>query len=142
MPAAIIINAPRNNLRISADLNMQIAAKVSLQQIAACLSSQLQHLIILPTEKCNFRCVYCYEDFKVGRMSEGVQRGIELLLINRAPTLNLLNLSWFGGEPLLARDIVLRLSRHAFSLSKKYGFRLTGGLTTNGYLLNKELAAE
>lgn len=28
------------------------------------------HLIILPTEQCNFRCKYCYESFKKGKMSD------------------------------------------------------------------------
>jgi uncharacterized protein len=75
-------------------------------------------------------------------MSEAVQVAVERLLTNRAPTLTFLYLSWFGGEPLLARDIVLRLSHHAARLSEQHGFRLIGGLTTNGFLLNKELSSE
>jgi uncharacterized protein len=36
-------------------------------QIAATISRKVQQLIILPTEKCNFRCSYCYEDFMIGK---------------------------------------------------------------------------
>lgn len=36
-------------------------------------TEDLLHLIILPTEKCNLRCVYCYEDFKKGKMSEKIE---------------------------------------------------------------------
>jgi uncharacterized protein len=121
---------------------MNVPKGVSAAQWASCFSSGIQEVIILPTEHCNFRCTYCYEDFKIGRMPDRVQRGIENLLSMRAPKLHLLRFSWFGGEPLLAWDIILRLSRHAFSLSQQHGFRLSGGLTTNGYLLSKDLAAE
>jgi uncharacterized protein len=75
-------------------------------------------------------------------MPEWVQRGIECLIVNRAPSLDGLKFSWFGGEPLVAKDVVLRLSRHAHSLSGKYGFQFRGGLTTNGYFLKTELADE
>jgi len=34
-------------------------------------------LILLPTEQCNFRCTYCYEDFAIGRMSDAVVAGVK-----------------------------------------------------------------
>jgi hypothetical protein len=40
------------------------------RQIAAYITQKFQELILLPTEKCNFRCTYCYEDFELGRMKE------------------------------------------------------------------------
>lgn len=121
---------------------MDVPKRISAEQWASCFSPKIQELIILPTEQCNFRCTYCYEDFKIGRMPDRVQTGIRNLLSIRAPMLEVLRLSWFGGEPLLAKDIVLHLSRHAFSLSRQHGFRLTGGFTTNGYFLLPDLAAE
>lgn len=33
-------------------------------------------LILMPNEDCNFRCVYCYEDFVKSEMKETVQQGI------------------------------------------------------------------
>jgi uncharacterized protein len=111
-------------------------------EIASALSPKLQQLIILPTEKCNFRCTYCYEDFAIGKMKEPVQRGLERFMDRRVPELAELSISWFGGEPLVARDVVLRLSRHASRLCAEHGTVLRGGLTTNGYLLTKELFEE
>jgi len=105
-------------------------------QIASTLSPKVQHLIILPTEKCNFRCVYCYEDFRIGKMQEPVILGIERLIERRISGLTQLSLSWFGGEPLMARNIVLRLSAHADRLSTQHGVALDGGLTTNGFILD------
>ncbi|SHH62717.1 radical SAM protein [Massilia sp. CF038] len=111
-------------------------------QIANAITSKVQELILFPTEKCNFRCTYCYEDFELGKMSKGTQRGIERYLDHRVPQLKQLTLSWFGGEPLLAREIVLRLTRYAFDLCKKHGVALKGNITTNAYTLDSELASE
>ena len=40
-------------------------------------------LIIMPTEKCNFRCSYCYEDYKKGKMKRPVIDGIINLVIKK-----------------------------------------------------------
>lgn len=108
-------------------------------QIAASLTPKFQELILLPTEQCNFRCTYCYEDFVLGRMSEATQRGVERLLERRVANVEHLRLSWFGGEPLAAKDIVLRLSRHAHALALAHDVDFTGGLTTNAYTLDQRL---
>lgn len=111
-------------------------------QIAATLSPRLQQLIILPTEKCNFRCTYCYEDFQIGKMREPVIAGIERFVERRISDLSQLSLSWFGGEPLMARNVVLRISSHASRLCDDHGVVLDGGLTTNGYILDFALFEE
>lgn len=43
----------------------------------------LLHLIILPTENCNFRCIYCYESFKKGKIKKEVVRGIKNFIYHR-----------------------------------------------------------
>lgn len=116
--------------------------KYSHTQIASTLSDRIQQLIILPTEKCNFRCTYCYEDFQIGKMKEPVQASIERFLDKRIPELSELSIQWFGGEPLVAKDIVLRLSAHANRLCQDYGVSFSGGLTTNAYVLTPELFDE
>jgi uncharacterized protein len=112
------------------------------RQIAAAISPRIQELILLPTEKCNFRCTYCYEDFELGKMSEETQRAIELFIDKRMEGLELLKFSWFGGEPLVAKDVVLRLSRYAKQKCDEHGVKFQGGLTTNAYVLDQALARE
>lgn len=120
----------------------QLPGGFSHRQLARVLSPQVQEFILFPTEKCNFRCTYCYEDFEIGKMSRGLQSGFEKLLTKRVPDLKLLTFSWFGGEPLLAKDVVLRLSRFAKKLCQEHGVTFRGGLTTNAYLLDFELASQ
>ena len=104
----------------------------------ASFCGNLLELILLPTEACNFRCTYCYEEFRYGRMEPGVVRGVKKLLSIRAPELDVLNLSWFGGEPLLARDIIENVMDHARSLADEQPrLRLSSEMTTNAYFLTK-----
>jgi uncharacterized protein len=109
--------------------------------LLSCLSNESLHLVILPTESCNFRCVYCYEDFGCGRMEPRVVNGIKRLLTRRAPGLADLTLSWFGGEPLLARDVIEDVMGHVGGLAAANpALRVASDATTNGYHLTSGLA--
>ena len=88
------------------------------QEIYACVSNKVLHLILMPTEACNFRCTYCYEDFRYKRMDQEVIHGVKRYLSRRVAELDALTLSWFGGEPLLARDIVEDILLHAQALRR------------------------
>jgi uncharacterized protein len=97
-------------------------------------------LILLPTEKCNFRCTYCYETFEHGRMRPEVVQGVKNLLRVRVPELETLHLSWFGGEPLMESDLMLEISTFAQDLCAAGGCQFQWGeITTNAYLLTEEL---
>ena len=50
--------------------------RLSKARLQECLASNVLHLILMPTEACNFRCTYCYEDFKLKRMAPAVLRGV------------------------------------------------------------------
>ena len=102
------------------------------------LSPKRFHLILLPTEKCNFRCTYCYEDFAIGRMSQAVVSGVKRLLETRISTLDCLGVSWFGGEPLLAKDIMFDVGTFAHNLCAEHGVSFASHTTTNGYLLDAD----
>lgn len=96
-------------------------------------------LIIFTTEKCNFRCTYCYEDFKLGKISDDTVDGILKLLDRTTPNLDFLSLSYFGGEPLLNNKAISIISSHAKKLAKKFNIQVDNYVTTNGYLLTPSL---
>ncbi|MBE9035712.1 radical SAM protein [aff. Roholtiella sp. LEGE 12411] len=110
---------------------------------ARIVTNKYFQLMILPTERCNLRCTYCYEDFLAGRMNKETIIGIKALLDKRSPSLDVLQISWFGGEPLTAKDIVLEISEYASTLVSKYPkLHYKGDITTNGYLLDYNVAAD
>ncbi|GGP02653.1 radical SAM protein [Nonomuraea glycinis] len=98
------------------------------------------HLILLPTEQCNFRCTYCYEDFAIGKMRPEVVQGVKRLIDRRGGDLAHLQISWFGGEPMLARSVVEEIASHASSVSTAGRLTYVSDMTTNGWLLDHSAA--
>ena len=113
---------------------------LNLDRLAPHLTRRRLRLILLPTEACNFRCVYCYESFQYKRMEPTVVEGVKRHLERRASELDSLELSWFGGEPLLARDIMEDILRHARTQVERHpALRLSSDITTNAYLLTRDV---
>ena len=109
---------------------------VKLSALAPLLTNDTLQLIVLPTEKCNFRCEYCYEDFEHDKMSSDTVGRLKKLIEHRAPKLRHLEVSWFGGEPLLAKEIIYDLNSHAIGLADSYGASFASEITTNGFALD------
>lgn len=96
------------------------------------------HLVIMPTEACNFRCTYCYQNFPRGNMTQDVRNGLKKLIEQKAGSLQSLNISWFGGEPLLALDVIAELSESFLKTAESHDIQYSAEMSTNGYLLTKE----
>lgn len=112
--------------------------KLAPARLRECLAADILHLILMPTEACNFRCTYCYEDFKLARMEPGVVRGVKNLLTSRASELTQLDIAWFGGEPLLARDIIEDVMLHAQALRRVHPqLAVRSDITTNAWVLTR-----
>ncbi len=98
--------------------------------------------ILLASEDCNFRCVYCYEKFERGTMLPEVRQGVRELVLKQAPHLRELGFSWFGGEPLYGWEAIEDLAPFAKAVAEEHGIRLSQNMTTNGYLLSEERATK
>jgi uncharacterized protein len=120
-----------------------LRSKPDVNEMLSAFNDRQLSLFILPTEKCNFRCTYCYERYDIGRMSSRTSNGIKALINQRIADLRTLNIEWFGGEPLLAKPVVLDISRHiAGTAARTPGVSYSGSMTTNGYLLDYQTAVE
>lgn len=120
------------------------------------------NLVLSLTERCNLRCTYCY--YKVSHearslvMSNDIMEAAIKIAFERTIALkqNFLNITFFGGEPLLCMDSVRRGVDYAKSLvAGRFGdefvvgvgsaepsstkFRLRFAVNTNGTLLDDSI---
>lgn len=97
------------------------------------------YITIMPTELCNFRCTYCYEEHVKGNMKEKVAQAIVNYIEKVIDEYSSLHIEWFGGEPTLALDIVEYISVRVIAICKNHRKPFTAGMTTNGYLLTLDV---
>ena len=96
--------------------------------------------IILASEQCNFRCSYCYEEFKRGNISEDVINAFIKYIRKNLRNYTGVSMGWFGGEPLLAAKEIERISTTVIDLCAQGRKPYTAHMTTNGYLLDAPMA--
>lgn len=99
-------------------------------------SEKIANIIIAPTLECNAHCFYCFENgFRNGRMSIETADALVEFLKQRWNG-DKLGITWFGGEPLLASDIIDYISSKLRENNIIYGCKIT----TNGSLFSKDIA--
>ena len=86
-----------------------------------CGDTHALRLTICPTLQCNFACPYCYETARGGRMSEQVQDGLVSFVEGALERYHVgaLDVSWYGGEPLLEPEVIRGLSERLMSLCEQ-----------------------
>lgn len=99
-------------------------------------SAETLMLTIIPTNACNFKCIYCYQPTRYSYMSEEVFNSILTWLGKNLRFYKKLNLVWFGGEPLLHKTLVITMMKKVKELCKKNKVAMVASMTTNGYLLD------
>lgn len=108
-----------------------------MRALTGLYSSGNLSLTIAITRACNFDCSYCFEGNRTGKpMSKAVEE--KLMRFIRSSKASSLNITWYGGEPLLAYDRILSINEQLKQLGKPY----TAGMITNGYLLTDEKIAQ
>lgn len=100
-------------------------------------------LTIIPTNACNFRCSYCFEKdtkYSSNSMSEKVMSSIIHYIDRKLSDNGRLDITWFGGEPLVRFDIIEYLQGQINQLVKRKNISLTVSAISNGYLYTKEVS--
>lgn len=96
-------------------------------------------LVIAPTMACNMACEYCFESNKKGKMSPAIQSAILDFIENKASSLSRVDICWYGGEPLLALDVIEDMTAKLLEMKQRKDFMYTATMITNGYLLTPEV---
>jgi uncharacterized protein len=101
-------------------------------------------LHINPTMNCNFKCWYCYEThIKDSKMSSiTINKTLQFVenIFKEKKGLKEFHLGWFGGEPLLYFEKVIKpLLTKIRSMAEEYKISFSSAITTNGLLVNQEV---
>lgn len=115
---------------------------IKYRNLSAKFSNGVLSLTIAPTLDCNFACPYCYENAKKGFMDIETQNAIVSMVKDSLDHIKVLDISWYGGEPLLAKDIIINMSNKMIKLSEEHNIEYKASMITNGYLLNEKLIQE
>ena len=96
-------------------------------------------IIIAPTMMCNFACPYCYESPQSAFMKDEVIEAISERVKAAAERKMPINITWFGGEPLLAQNVIWELSEKMLDACEKNGVDYKATMISNGYLVNDRI---
>ena len=112
---------------------------IEFRMLKARYNTEHYALTLVPSNDCNFRCDYCYQkDVFVERyMTQKVQDKLVDILESKIKSIRSFSVCWFGGEPLLAFDIVESLSNRFIKICKDNDVTYFSNMVTNGYLLTK-----
>ena len=91
------------------------------------------HLVLMVTHACNLRCDYCYMGRKSPRRCcPAIGRSAIARAVCSIRPSGVLELGFFGGEPLLEAELITGLLSHARHAAESAGVVLRPTLTTNG----------
>ena len=99
-------------------------------------------ITIAPTLACNFKCPYCYQNNQsktmTARVVKRLKKFVDHIVSDTRP--RHLSVSWYGGEPLLAKDLLIELQTYFHQQCLKNDIAYRSALVSNGYLLDAKTA--
>jgi uncharacterized protein len=98
-------------------------------------------LTIVTSLGCNFDCPYCFENKPTAVLDAETERLLLEVLDAQLPTIRRFDVTWYGGEPLLAQDQIDRLSEGFLARTAEHDVSYSARIVTNGYLLTPEVAS-
>ncbi|MBI5142409.1 MAG: geopeptide radical SAM maturase [Nitrospirae bacterium] len=107
--------------------------------------STTMNISVIVNLDCNFACVYCYERDIKGRhymTDETADQVVEFIKAKFTNEINKINIDFYGGEPLLARQTIKRIAGKTKAFAEGNGAEFSFTLVTNGSLLTRRVVEE
>ena len=118
------------------DAEADEAALLALRydRLTRCFDTSALTLSICPTLGCDFRCSYCFEDSQDdGAVMDAATVDALIAFIEGLKDIRRLNITWYGGEPTLAWEVIEEITRRVAQLDIELEH---ASLVTNGYGLD------
>lgn len=102
--------------------------------------------VIAPTLRCPLDCYYCFEQRHSGPLmsEETADKIVDYITVKMKnnPNLKSLLIVWFGGEPLIGKDIIIRIGTKLYEYCINNNVVYVAKMLTNGVLLTPQLLNE
>lgn len=108
-------------------------------------ANQILTIHILPTLACQLNCPYCFERYIPNNKRCSVKDTVIDSMFNLLDsyivthTIKAIKIIFFGGEPLLRKDLITNILSRLKLFSTTSGIKIKTELVTNGELLDKEI---
>lgn len=119
--------------------------KIVLNERTAVLAGNRNSLtyVLVPTLACNLKCEYCFENgYRNGKIisDEKLSEVVNHILSRTNTEIKEIHISWFGGEPLIAYDKIVKFSELLIPQLQKKQIIYHSSMISNGILLTPEKA--
>lgn len=111
--------------------------EIKMRYLSSAYDKENISLVIVPYTGCNFACPYCFEEKKHPQMMTEEVEDELIDFLNGHHSAKDIELTWYGGEPLLAFKRIQSIYK---KLTNNTKFKIkTHSIVTNGFLINQEM---
>ena len=129
------------NVIVPDDFKEEEFLNLLVRQSAINSNKNQKIVVIAPSLDCNLKCIYCFEEDtgtkKPVVMNKEIADKVVKYIENWVSPQQQLEISWYGGEPLIAADMIYYISQ---KLKNGKFPNFTAAITTNGFLLTEKVA--
>jgi uncharacterized protein len=139
-----------NGMIISKDLDefVEVKKRATTSRDNLTTSSTL-FLCVSPTNSCNMQCPYCFQGEKSAKtrdtkyLNEENINSLKQLVLNaverpHGAKIDRIEIEWFGGEPLLRKNVIKEFSVFLLEICTKYNLSFYASIITNASLLDAD----